>query len=64
MIKRSLLIKLLKQRLAHNQRYLDQGTEILTALNLDVSPLDKTPGYRKAVEEENAFLRAVLEDHT
>ena len=62
MIKPALLIKLLKQRLAHNEAYLSQPIGILTALQLGESDLDKTPGYRKAIIEENQFLRVVLEE--
>lgn len=62
MIKPILLIRLLKQRLAHNEDYLKQAPGLLTLLAIPECDLDKTPGYRKAVEEENEFLRAVLED--
>lgn len=55
MIKPILLIKLLRQRLTHNEHWLKQGTAASTGL-------EKTPGYREAVKEEIAFLRVVLEE--
>lgn len=61
MIKPTLLVRFLKERLAHNEAYLKQGVATLTLLGIPECDLDKTPGYRKAVEEEIQFLRAVLE---
>lgn len=60
-IKPVLLVKLLKQRLAHNEGYLTQGTGTLALLGIPECDLDKTPGYRKAIEEECEFLKTVLE---
>lgn len=62
MIKTSLIIRLLKQRLAHNEAYLEQPLGAATQLGLSESRLDLTPGYRKAIKEENEFLRVVLEE--
>lgn len=62
MIKAPLLIRLLKQRLAHNETYLAQEVGIVGVLDLGEDQLDRTPGYRKAIEEENQFLRVVLEE--
>ncbi len=62
MIKPTLIVKLLKQRLAHNEAYLKQPVGAATQLGLDESRLDPTPGYRKAIKEENEFLRVVLEE--
>ena len=62
MIKPALLVKLLKERLKHNEGYLAQPVGALTLLGIPECDLDKTSGYRKAIEEENEFLRAVLED--
>lgn len=60
MIKPTLLLRLLKARLKHNEAYLAQPAAALTLLGLPEYDLDKTPGYRKAIEEENEFLRATL----
>lgn len=62
MIKHTLLIRLLKQRLAHNEDYLAQTPGAASALELPVDDMSENQGYRKAVIEENEFLRAVLEE--
>lgn len=62
MIKAPLLIRLLKQRLSHNETYLAQPIGVVGALGLGEDQLDRTPGYRKAIVEENEFLRAVLKE--
>jgi len=62
MIKPALLIRLIKQRLAHNEAYLAQTPGLATLLAIPECDLDKTPGYRRAVEEENEYLRALLHE--
>lgn len=63
MIKPVLLVKLLRQRLAHNEAYLAQAANPaeLTLLGIPECDFYKSPGYTKAIEEECEFLRAVLE---
>lgn len=64
-LKPALLIRLLKQRLAHNEAYLLQGHNTrleslrLTYLNRPVHP-DTVYGHQWAIEEENEFLRALI----
>ena len=67
MIKASLLIRLLKQRLAHNETYLAPGHNTqLESLRLSYQnrPIhhDTVIGYELAVREENEFLRVVLKE--
>ena len=62
MIKASLLIRLLKQRLAHNETYLAQTPGAVASLGLPVEDMSENDGYRKAIEEENEFLRVVLKE--
>jgi len=62
MIKASLLIRLLKQRLSHNETYLAQTRGAAKTLGLPVEDMSENDGYRKAIEEENEFLRVVLKE--
>jgi hypothetical protein len=64
MIKPPLLIRLLKQRLAHNEVYLAQIPGAAASLGLPVEDMSENEGYRKAVIEENEFLRVVLKEVT
>lgn len=67
MIKPTLLVRLLKERLAHNEAYLVPGHNTrlvslrLSYQNRPIQP-DTVLGYEMAVQEEIEFLRAVLED--
>lgn len=62
MIKATLLVRLLKQRLAHNESYLAQTRGAAKALGLPVADMSENDGYRKAIEEENEFLRVLLKE--
>jgi hypothetical protein len=62
MIKAPLLIRLLKQRLTHNEAYLAQTPRAAASLGLPVDDMSENDGYRKAIEEENEFLRVVLKE--
>jgi hypothetical protein len=61
MIKATLLVRLLKQRLSHNETYLAQTRGAAKALGLP-DDMSENDGYRKAIEEENEFLRVVLKE--
>jgi hypothetical protein len=62
MIKAPLLIRMLKQRLAHNETYLAQTPGAAKTLGLPVADMSENEGYRKAIIEENEFLRVVLKE--
>ena len=64
MIKPTLLIRLFKQRLAHNEAYLAQTPGAAKTLGLPVQDMSENEGYRKAVREENEFLRTLLSETT
>ena len=64
MIKAPLLLRMLKQRLAHNEDYLAQTPGAASALGLPVEDMSENQGYRKAIVEENEFLRVVLKETT
>lgn len=61
MIKAPLLVRLLKQRLSHNETYLAQSPGVAKSLGLP-NDMSENDGYRKAIEEENEFLRVVLKE--
>lgn len=66
MIKHPLLLRLLEQRLRHNESFLLQGhnTQLeslkLSYQNKNIYP-ETVLGYKMAICEENEFLRAALE---
>lgn len=62
MIKATLLIRFLKQRLSHNETYLAQTPGTVKTFGHPVTDMSENEGYRKAIEEENDFLRVVLKE--
>lgn len=65
MIKAPLLIRLLKQRLAHNDTWLAQDqVAMVGSFQMSYGPgvtRDMVEGYRLATVEENEFLYVILE---